>query len=400
MYNNGIAYYISRTCVFTKKSYNMKLAYIYPERLPSNLARCVSVLNTCAQLFKLSPAMELITTTEFDGIAIERDFGFQLPQHNIRCFPKQWGPVHSNKIFHLYLKRWLKRSDCDVLYTRHLKTAVFLLKHKRPHQKLIFEAHQLFYTTSGTSPKKVNKLKNMEAYVYSQADGITLINHTLQNLIKQHFSLQQPSCILYNGITPNKKVLVKDFSNINDFYYVGNLLDWKGVDLLLSIMPDFPDFTLHIVGGDVTKRIESYKSLAKQLGIEQQVVFHGHKSPERVQKLLSSNAKLTFIPNRNAVWSQYSMPLKLLEYMNHGNIVIASDLPTIQELCTHKQNIYMFKADNAAELKKCINQVLSSSNSQLQQISKNAQNLAHKMSWQQRAEQLITFCRSINTNTH
>lgn len=376
----------------------MKLAFIYPESLPSKFARAMSVLQTCRHLFEQEPTFSLVTTDAFNNESLERQFDFALPQKRVIQISKRFGPVKSNRIFHWHLKWWLRKHSVDVLYTRHIKTAAFLLRHKSPHQRVIFESHQLFFTTTcyGAASAQAKKLYRLEAYVYQNVDAVTFINKTLEKEVQATFDIaSKPTSILYNAIAPTPEPVTKGFGNMRDFYYIGNLPEWKGVKQLIEVMTYFPNCRLHIVGGDNARVIDAHQQAASQHGVSERVVFHGFQSQQRVKTLLAEQACLVFIPNTQSAWTQYSLPIKLLEYMNFGNIVIASDMPTIRELFEHGIHGFLYETGNIDALRRAITEAMNSPKERLLAMSENAQRAARGISWENRAAQLLSFAKEV-----
>lgn len=88
----------------------------------------------------------------------------------------------------------------------------------------------------------------------------------------------------------------KKLSYNNEIIYVGSLIKRKGVDLLLEALSLVKsDFILNIVGDG--KDEQELKRLTKELGIEQQVVFHGFKNQTELKHIFN-NSSIFILPTR------------------------------------------------------------------------------------------------------
>ena len=353
----------------------MKLAYIYPESLPDTKARAISVMQTTAALQNVVDATLLF----------EEGNNSKVIKKYWKPLKKSIGPFRSNKVFHLNLKRHINKHPYDVYYVRHLKSAAFLLKYRK-HAKIIFECHEIF---SVSNPKVLE----IEKFVYENADGLVFINETLEKEFMKRFDIEKlPRKVIHNGCNFRLPYIEKDFSSIDSMIYVGNFYPWKGVDFLIESLPHLPGMRLDIVGdGDRKSQLDQK---AKALGVEERVVFLGYKTQNEIKELLSKRA-LAVIPNTVSAYNFFSSPIKLYEYMAASSLVLASDMPTIQEIIQHKKNGFLFETGNMDSFVKVVKKILNMDPKELKKVTYNAYETSKSFTWENRACQIADFAKEI-----
>ena len=112
----------------------------------------------------------------------------------------------------------------------------------------------------------------------------------------------------------------------NHFLYIGRLIDYKGVELMIDCLKKFKEsgnsFKLDILGSGVD---ELYlKKKVKKLKLEEDIIFHGFKNFDEKIKYYQS-ASLTFIPSLLSNKRLEGGPLTLIEAMSQKSLCIVSD---------------------------------------------------------------------------
>ena len=360
----------------------MKIAYIYPEILPSSLARSISVVNTAHALSYIFSCCLFVDAKSKDNILNHYDI--KNSKLEIKNIKKSFLGLKSNKFFNQNLLKELKNKKFDFIYVRHLKVAKFLIEKKF---KVIFECHEIFY-------KSNIKTKSIEEFVYNNVKGLVFINDTLKKEFNKHFKIKNiPQETIHNGCGFKVDFIKKDFSTLNDIYYIGNFYPWKGIDFLIKAISN-TNLKLKIIGnGDRKEELENYIKEHNISNIE----FLGYKSQENIKTILST-AKLTVIPNIPSNFSNFSSPIKLYEYLMTSNIVLSSNMPTIQEIIEHKKNGFLFESGDEVSFQKSINQILSLKNYELQNIAKNAYETSKEFTWEKRAKNIFNFIKELSVN--
>lgn len=341
----------------------MRLAYVYPEELPSKKARAVSVLNTACNLSKY---IDFTLIYEKSGML---DCDINTIQIKKKFF------LRSNKIFHLNLTKYI--DQFDYFYVRHLKTAEFLIKKKK---KVVYEVHEIF-------SEQNYKVKDLEKYVLKNATGLVFINEFLANYTKKKFNVTQNLKIIRNGCDFKFGYVHKDFSDIDAIYYIGSFQRWKGVEFLIEAI-NKTNYKLCIVGDGPQK-----KELQKKA--KKNIEFKGYMEYNEIKNLLR-RVKLAVIPNIKSISTKFSTPIKLYEYMRASCIVLAPDIPTIREIVKDGENGFLFEIENQKSFLEKLNYILSLDKEKLKQISKNAYESVKYFTWDNRAKQIVSFIKELD----
>ncbi len=110
--------------------------------------------------------------------------------------------------------------------------------------------------------------------------------------------------------------------------YTGHLYAWKGVDTLAEAASLMPEIEVYIVGG-TEQDCAHYKARFNATNMH----FTGYR-PHDEMPLWQRAADVLVLPNTatEEMSARYTSPMKLFEYMASGTPVVASKLPSIQEI--------------------------------------------------------------------
>jgi len=356
----------------------MKIAYIYPEKLPSKKARSVSVINTSCELSKLT---DTTLFYEKSGKNVLKFYNLECERLNLKPISKKF-IIRSNKIFNFNLKKYLK--NFDYIYVRHLKTAEYLIKNGLD---IIFEYHEIFSTTN-------EKIEELESFVVKNSKGLVYTNYTLKKEVEKTFDVKKPYTIAYSGCGFQFDFIKKDFSKINEIYYIGSFQKWKGVEFLVENMRYFPNITLKIVGdGDKGNILD----IIKRFNLKN-IEFLGFKTHNEIKNILKE-AKVTVIPNIPTIYNKYSTPIKLFEYLMSSNIVLSANMPTVKEIIKDNQNGFLFESGNNEDFVNKLKYILSLDSNKLEEMSKNAYNTGKEFTWTNRAKRIVGFFNELEKRT-
>jgi len=133
--------------------------------------------------------------------------------------------------------------------------------------------------------------------------------------------------------------------------FVGSFYAYEGLDLgiraLAGMMATNPDLRLLLVGGGPEE--DRLRQLATSLGVSGSVHFTGRVPHADVQRYYSLVDILVY-PRRRMRLTDLVTPLKPLEAMAQGKLVLASDVGGHRELITDRYNGRLFAADDATAL--------------------------------------------------
>lgn len=201
----------------------------------------------------------------------------------------------------------------------------------------------------------------LESYALRRVDAITTICEGLRG------------DILGRGIAPERVTVIPNAVNIENFTvgqlpdvnlakylglegklllgFIGSFYAYEGLSVLLQALPKMlsrnPDIRVLLVGGG--SQAKELKVLATQLGIEDKVIFTGRVPHEQVQRYYNLIDVLVY-PRLKMRLTDLVTPLKPLEAMAQGRLVVASDVGGHLELIRDGETGILFKAGDADAL--------------------------------------------------
>ena len=146
--------------------------------------------------------------------------------------------------------------------------------------------------------------------------------------------------------------------------FIGSFYAYEGLDLLLSALPGIltqrPEVRLLLVGGG--PQDEALKAQARQMGIADKVVFTGRVHHSEVHRYYDLVDVLAY-PRHSMRLTELVTPLKPLEAMAQGRLLVASDVGGHKELIRHGQTGMLFKAGSTEALTQTLVSLLAEKDS-------------------------------------
>ncbi len=212
--------------------------------------------------------------------------------------------------------------------------------------------------------------KMLETYVFKQADAITTICEGLRSDIVSRGIPAEKVTVIPNavdieqftyGVEPDQALRTQlGLQNKIVLGFIGSFYAYEGLPLLLEALPTIlekqPETRLLLVGGGPQEALIKQKT--KELGLDGQVMFTGRIPHERVQDYYNQ-VDIFIYPRLSMRLTDLVTPLKPLEAMAQGRLVVASDVGGHKELIEHQRNGYLFKANDAGDLAETVLAVLN-----------------------------------------
>ncbi len=168
--------------------------------------------------------------------------------------------------------------------------------------------------------------------------------------------------------------------------YTGALFDWKGVDTLIRSV-DFldTDTDIYILGGAQNDVNRLRKNIPQ--ATNPRVKFISFQ-PHNLIPFWQIAADVLVLPNtgKQKVSLYYTSPMKLFEYMASGTPIVASRIPSIEEVLNDK-NAFLAEADNPSSFGGVIRGCLQDAE-KTKKHTIQAQKDVKKYTWQNRARKL------------
>ncbi len=142
--------------------------------------------------------------------------------------------------------------------------------------------------------------------------------------------------------------------------FVGSFYAYEGLDLLIDaaavLAARLPDLRVLLVGGGPQE--EALRKLAVERGIADRVVFAGRIPHGEVNRYYSLVDVLAY-PRRRIRLTEIVTPLKPLEAMAQGKMLVASDVGGHCELIRNGETGFLFPAGDARGLARMLERVLA-----------------------------------------
>jgi PEP-CTERM/exosortase A-associated glycosyltransferase len=142
--------------------------------------------------------------------------------------------------------------------------------------------------------------------------------------------------------------------------FAGSFYGYEGLDLLIEaarqMLPRHPTLRVLLVGGGPQE--QNLKAQVAAAGLSEHVVFTGRVPHETVQRYYELIDVLAY-PRLAIRLTDLVTPLKPLEAMAQGRMLVASDVGGHRELIRHGETGFLFRAGDASALAATLEDVLA-----------------------------------------
>lgn len=364
----------------------MKILHILDHSIPLHSGytfRTLAILEQQRKLgwetFHITSAKHSIATApieEVDGFTFYRSETPQGLMANMPVFD-QWAIVQS---LSKRLNEIISELKPDILHAHSpaLNGLAALKAAKQHNIPLLYECRAFWedaavdHGTTSENSARYYLTKLLETYVFKQASAITTICEGLR------------SDIVKRGISAAKITVIPNAVDIKKFTYgveadqelktqlglqnkivlgfIGSFYAYEGLPLLLDALPKIikkqPETRLLLVGGGPQEQLIKQKT--KELGLDEQVIFTGRVPHDLVQAYYNQ-VDIFVYPRLSMRLTDLVTPLKPLEAMAQGRLVVASDVGGHKELIKNGENGQLFKANDSDALATAVLSLLDQS---------------------------------------
>lgn len=203
--------------------------------------------------------------------------------------------------------------------------------------------------------------RHLETYAFRHADAITTICDGLKRDIVSRGIAEQKVTVIPNAVDIDKFIVSNEknvrllqaleLENSTVLGFIGSFYAYEGLALLIRSMPEIlrqaADTRLLLVGGG--PQYQQIVDLVKQLNLEHVVKFTGRVPHEEVGEYYGL-VDIFVYPRLSMRLTDLVTPLKPLEAMAQGKLVLASDVGGHKELINDRVNGRLFESGSIDSL--------------------------------------------------
>lgn len=201
----------------------------------------------------------------------------------------------------------------------------------------------------------------LETYVLKRANAVTTICEGLRSDIVARKVPEKRVTVIPNAVDTERflfdgsadTTLLKELGleGKDVLGFIGSFYAYEGLPLLVEAMPRIlkysPNVRLLFVGGGPQEEI--LREVAEKNNVSDKVIFTGRVPHDQVQRYYDL-VDIFVYPRLSMRLTDLVTPLKPLEAMAQGRIVLASDVGGHKELIQHHENGYLFSAGSVEAL--------------------------------------------------
>jgi PEP-CTERM/exosortase A-associated glycosyltransferase len=203
--------------------------------------------------------------------------------------------------------------------------------------------------------------RGLETYVLRRAGAVTTISEGLRRDIEARRIEPDKLTVIPNAVDAERFTVGRpadarlrrqlDLEGKQVLGFIGSYYAYEGLALLLEALPlvlaEAPDVRVLLAGGGPQE--EHLQQQAAARGLREQVRFAGRVPHERVQDYYALADVLVY-PRLSMRLTELVTPLKPLEAMAQGKLVVASDVGGHRELIRDGETGVLFRAGSAHDL--------------------------------------------------
>jgi PEP-CTERM/exosortase A-associated glycosyltransferase len=258
------------------------------------------------------------------------------------------------------------RPDIIHAHSPSLNAVAALIAGRRTRLPLVYEVRALWEdgaVSHGTAREggcRYRATRALETYGLKRSDAVTTICEGLRREIVERGVDADRVTVIPNAVDVQRfKVAARrggdlartlHLDGIPALGFIGSFYGYEGLRVLLHAVPLIlarRDVRVVLVGGGAEE--QSLKRLASDLGIAAQVIFTGWAAHDTINDYYDVLDILVYPRERNRL-TELVTPLKPLEAMAVGRLVIASDVGGHRELIRHGSTGLLFRAGDHGSL--------------------------------------------------
>lgn len=248
--------------------------------------------------------------------------------------------------------------------------------------------------------------RELETYVFRRADAVTTICEGLRREIASRGIAANKITVIPNAVdTTNFTVGGAPRADLQEqlgltgktvLGFIGSFYAYEGIPLLLQSLPalilEHPDLRLLLVGGGPQEA--EIQTLIGRLGLEDSVIMPGRVDHQLVQDYYNL-VDIFVYPRLSMRLTELVTPLKPLEAMAQGRLVVASDVGGHHELIRDGKTGVLFSAGEPLALVEAVNGLLARRGEWQRMRDNGRMFVERERTWQSSVARYDTVYRSL-----
>ena len=258
---------------------------------------------------------------------------------------------------------------------------------KFSEQPLVFDAHEIFYEVPELEGKPFKK------WIWKRLAKLIIpsIKHayTVNNSLKQHYEKSYFAHFeVIRNVPPKTTFEIEQKSNQKKIIYLGVLNKGRGVEILIELMKQMPEYSLQLIGeGDLSN------TLKKQAGKAKNVEFLGYKKPDEIFSILSQASIGINILDAQSLNYKLSLANKFFDYLHAGIPSINMAFPEYLNILSDFEVGVTINDYDLDSLKEAI--VNLEDTELYQELSTNCIKYRDNFTWEKESKKLIDIYKGI-----
>ena len=280
--------------------------------------------------------------------------------------------------FNMRLFFYLLFHRCDALLSNDLDTLLAnALVSKLKRKKLYYDTHELFTEV----PELLNSGFKKKVWLWIERKCIhrPVATYTVCNSIAKYYNEKYGLDMKVVRNLPTSKEMQSYENRENILLYQGALNMGRGIELLIEMMRQIPNYKLYIAGKGYMDA--ELKKLVVDLHLADRVVFTGNLRFDDLHALTSS-AKIGFsVEQGESLNYKYALPNKIFDYIQAGTPVVCSDFPEMRAVVEEYAVGEIFAAHDAESLAQLVKNMLDN-NDKLAEYHNDCVKASKVLNWE------------------
>jgi glycosyltransferase involved in cell wall biosynthesis len=264
--------------------------------------------------------------------------------------------------------------------------------------KIIYDSREIFGHLAGLNKKKIvqSLIKSIEKFFIKKVDVVIVTGEMDKEYLIKEYQLDNIIVVrnlpIYSkpgesfdfrkkfNISASKKILI----------YQGMIHHGRGIKIIFELLQKNDNYIFVILGEGAQK--DYFQNLAKEMGIEQKVIFFGRvPQNELLRYTKGGDVGLSLIENISLSYF-YALPNKLFEYIMAEIPCVVSNLPQMENIIKKYKVGLSIPQDNVEELNSSLEYIFQNENL-YKELVQNCKEASSELNWDKEIEKLLDVLR-------